>query len=141
MEADDTSARLLPLASWQSTHKNSTEAKFSLRNVVLYVSLLVNLPALVIVFHPIQGFLWTPPRSEQPAAPQWAEAVQAAERAASKWCSGNGNVFVDTVGIDADGSPSCECNDCFAGPDCSLPLPDCVADAIRLSLYTAKYYS
>lgn len=70
-----------------------------------------------------------------PPAPAAAEsswlsaAVQAAETAAMRSCSGHGDVFIDTVLVGSDGAQICECHECFTGPDCAVPIPDCAADA------------
>jgi hypothetical protein len=72
-----------------------------------------------------------------PPAPAAAEsswlsaAVQAAETAAMRSCSGHGDVFIDTVLVGSDGAQICECHECFTGPDCAVPIPDCAADADR----------
>ncbi|KAG0616411.1 hypothetical protein M758_5G113300 [Ceratodon purpureus] len=129
MADEEASVRLLPgLPSYESRDKKVPEGGWSMRNTAFLASLVLNLifiTMLVAVF----GLSWMTPGSHTPAAPQWNDALQAAELAASKWCSGNGNVFVDTLGFNADGSGDCECNDCFTGPDCSISVPDCIADA------------
>ncbi|CAO2178482.1 unnamed protein product, partial [Urochloa humidicola] len=51
-----------------------------------------------------------------------------AEAVAATDCSGHGRVFLDGVAGE-DGRPTCECNACFGGPDCSLRTPNCTADA------------
>lgn len=54
----------------------------------------------------------------------WAlRAAREAEAAAAVDCSGHGQVFLDGVAGE-DGRPGCECNACFAGPDCPLRTPD-----------------
>ncbi|OAY84878.1 Tryptophan aminotransferase-related protein 4 [Ananas comosus] len=50
-----------------------------------------------------------------------------AEAVAALACSGHGRAFVD--GIIVHGFPTCECNACYAGPDCADLIPDCAADA------------
>ncbi|CAL4961700.1 unnamed protein product [Urochloa decumbens] len=62
------------------------------------------------------GLSWSLPAARE------AEAVAAVD------CSGHGQVFLDGVAGE-DGRPGCECNACFAGPDCSLRTPNCTADA------------
>lgn len=58
----------------------------------------------------------------------WAKlAAEEAESVASIDCSGHGRAYLD--GVVVYGKPVCECNSCFYGPDCSLFLNDCVADA------------
>lgn len=69
------------------------------------------------------GLLLNLPSRQSPRPPTATVA------AASKWCSGNGNVFVDTVGLNPDGTAACECKECFTGADCSVSVLDCVADA------------
>ncbi|GMY29498.1 tryptophan aminotransferase-related protein 4-like [Fagus crenata] len=54
-------------------------------------------------------------------------AAKEAETVASISCSGHGRAFLD--GLVVNGKPICECNACFAGPDCSDFLPECVVDA------------
>ena len=56
-------------------------------------------------------------------------AAEEAEAVAAVSCSGHGRGYLD--GLVVDGSPVCECNSCFGGPDCSQFAPDCVADADR----------
>ena len=56
-------------------------------------------------------------------------AAKEAETVASISCSGHGRAFLD--GLVVNGKPICECNACFAGPDCSDFLPECVVDADR----------
>ncbi|CAL4947760.1 unnamed protein product [Urochloa decumbens] len=62
------------------------------------------------------GLSWSLPAARE------AKAVAAVD------CSGHGQVFLDGVAGE-DGWPGCECNTCFAGPDCSLRTPNCTADA------------
>lgn len=92
--------------------------------------------AFLIQFHINMWYLHHhhtgPKPPPNPPNPQWpAEAVRAAQLAASQWCSGNGNVFADTMTVNKDGTPLCECDDCFSGPDCSVAMPACIADADR----------
>lgn len=54
-------------------------------------------------------------------------AAAEAESAAAEECSGHGRAYLD--GMVVDGRPVCECNACYGGPDCSLFLPSCSADA------------
>ncbi|EFJ38295.1 hypothetical protein SELMODRAFT_75581 [Selaginella moellendorffii] len=57
----------------------------------------------------------------------WTSKASAeAEKAAAIPCSGHGRVFVDTI-LAANGEPSCECNRCFAGTDCSSKIKNCNA--------------
>lgn len=115
------SESLLPLPP-NGRDKTAKENRLcSLTTVALCLSLLLNLA------------IWLPRPSERASSsPNWsADAVQAAELAASHLCSGHGSVFVDSVDVSSDGSPLCECHDCFSGPDCSVAVPGCVADADR----------
>ena len=58
------------------------------------------------------------------------KAAEEAEAVAAISCSGHGRAYLD--GLVVDGSPICECNSCFGGPDCSQFSPSsCVADVDR----------
>lgn len=117
---EDASARLLPLPSYQSSK--------SLKPSVVLVASLVLIITPITTIVSIYGYnFWM--GVDKPLAPQWADAIQAAELAAENLCSGHGNVFVDSVAMNADGTPACECNNCFTGSDCSISVVDCVADA------------
>lgn len=60
----------------------------------------------------------------------WSRRAAAeAEAVAAISCSGHGRTYLDSTLV--DGHPACECNTCYAGPDCSSLLPDCPADAGR----------
>ncbi|KAL3737144.1 hypothetical protein ACJRO7_025982 [Eucalyptus globulus] len=63
----------------------------------------------------VQGLSWS------------GRAAAEAESAAARECSGHGRAFLD--GAVADGRPACECNTCYGGPDCSLFLSSCSANA------------
>lgn len=56
------------------------------------------------------------------------KAAKEAEAVAAISCSGHGRAYLDSQVFDGN-QPVCECNSCFSGPDCSLFLPGCVADA------------
>ncbi|KAL6311298.1 hypothetical protein AAG906_000873 [Vitis piasezkii] len=59
--------------------------------------------------------------------PDWSKsAAKEAEAVAAVTCSGHGRAYSD--GLVVDGSPVCECNTCFEGPDCSQFSPHCAAD-------------
>jgi len=132
MAVEDASARLLPLPSYQSCKSNKPAA-------VVFVSLVLNV-TLITTVATIYGYsFWM--ASDKPLTPQWADAIQAAELAAANLCSGHGNVFVDTVAVNADGTPACECNACFTGPDCSVSVPDCIADVNRLGIRPPSFVS
>lgn len=103
------------------------------RRAILFLlssSLLLN--AAFLAHH----FLWRPsPRllGEEGGSCglSWAlQAAKEAEAVAAVACSGHGQVLLDGVAGE-DGRPGCECNACFAGPDCSLRKLDCTADADR----------
>ncbi|XP_058188826.1 tryptophan aminotransferase-related protein 3-like isoform X1 [Rhododendron vialii] len=86
--------------------------------VCLLLSVALNL-YFFINLHLIRG-KWN--NNDQLSWSQKAEAVAAVS------CSGHGSAYLD--GLFVDGKPSCECNSCFGGPDCSqFPPDDCVADA------------
>lgn len=57
------------------------------------------------------------------------KAAIEAEVAASVSCSGHGRAYLD--GVVVNGKPTCECNTCYEGPDCSQRKTDCAADANR----------
>lgn len=59
-----------------------------------------------------------------------SKAAKEAEAVAAISCSGHGRAYLDSQVFDGN-LPVCECNSCFSGPDCSLFLPGCVADADR----------
>lgn len=136
MAMEDASARLLPLPSYQSG--SDKKPGCSVKNAVLFVSLILNM-TLITTVSVIYGYFWMVRGSDKPFAPQWAAAIQAAELAASNLCSGNGNVFVDTMDVNDDGTAACECNACFTGADCSVSVPDCIADADRFSSFTSQF--
>ncbi|KAL6615940.1 hypothetical protein ACP70R_038210 [Stipagrostis hirtigluma subsp. patula] len=94
---------------------------------LLYSSLLLN--ALLIAHH----FLSLPRLADggSSCGLSWAlQAAREAEAVAATECSGHGQAFLDGVAGE-DGRPGCECNSCFAGPDCSLRTPNCTANADR----------
>ena len=65
-------------------------------------------------------------------------AAAEAEAVAALSCSGHGRAFLDSLVV--GGLPQCECNTCYAGPDCSELLPDCSADVGRLAILTSHIY-
>ncbi|KAF8696237.1 hypothetical protein HU200_037138 [Digitaria exilis] len=103
-------------------------AGLGLLAIVLCSSLLLN--ALLLAHHP---FL-SPSRllgdgGSSSCGLSWAlQAAREAEAVAAVGCSGHGQVFLDGIAGE-DGRPGCECNACFGGPDCSLRVPNCTADA------------
>ncbi|KAJ6794731.1 alliin lyase-like [Iris pallida] len=85
--------------------------------LVLLASLLLNLYYSCSIF-------WTTNTSPQPG---WSrEASAEAEAAAAIPCSTHGRVFLDSPVV--DGAPTCECNTCYVGADCSELSPNCSAD-------------
>ncbi|GJN25317.1 hypothetical protein PR202_gb13131 [Eleusine coracana subsp. coracana] len=87
--------------------------------------LLVVLNAAFIAHHFISSSL------QYEGGGSWAlQAAKEAEAVAAIACSGHGQVFQDGVAGEG-GRPVCECNRCFGGPDCSLRIPNCTADADR----------
>lgn len=124
---EDMGESLLPLPGASQTPEEKRKWR---------VAWLLLTAAFLIQFHINMWYLHHhhtgPKPPPNPPNPQWpAEAVQAAQLAASHWCSGNGNVFADTLAVNADGTPLCECADCFSGPDCSVAVPACIANADR----------
>ncbi|RID49782.1 hypothetical protein BRARA_H00559 [Brassica rapa] len=62
--------------------------------------------------------------------PTWtSRAAIEAEDAASVSCSGHGRAYVDGIGVLGGKQPSCECNNCYTGKDCSILLSDCPVNA------------
>lgn len=59
-----------------------------------------------------------------------SKAAREAEAVAAISCSGHGRAYLDSQ-VFYGNQPVCECNSCFSGPDCSLFLPGCAADAER----------
>ncbi|KAG8055628.1 hypothetical protein GUJ93_ZPchr0001g31807 [Zizania palustris] len=99
-------------------------------HVLLCSSLLLN--ALFLARH----FVWTSPPvprlgdDDAGGGLGWAlKAAREAEAVAAVDCSGHGSVFLDGIVVGVDGRPGCECNQCFAGPDCSVRTPNCTVDA------------
>ncbi|KAL6311300.1 hypothetical protein AAG906_000897 [Vitis piasezkii] len=90
--------------------------QISLCVVCLVCSLILNL--LLVSNHMHVGGKWELSWSRK--------AAEEGEAAAAVACSGHGRAYLD--GLVVDGSPVCECNSCFEGPDCSQFSPDCIAD-------------
>ncbi|TKW16437.1 hypothetical protein SEVIR_5G299650v4 [Setaria viridis] len=98
-------------------------------HALLCLSLLLNALLLAHHFLPPSRLLGHDGGGSSGCGLSWAlRAAKEAEAAAAVDCSGHGQVFLDGVAGE-DGRPGCECNACFAGPDCSLRTPDCTADA------------
>nr|XP_028965220.1 tryptophan aminotransferase-related protein 4-like isoform X2 [Malus domestica] len=55
-------------------------------------------------------------------------AAEEAEHVAAIPCSGHGRAYSDGLILDGK-EPVCECNSCYGGPDCSLFLTGCAANA------------
>ncbi|KAF8678501.1 hypothetical protein HU200_046255 [Digitaria exilis] len=108
-------------------------AGFGLLAVVLWSSLLLN--AFLLAHHPFLSpsrLLGSGSDGGSSCGLSWTlQAAREAEAVAATDCSGHGQVFLDGIAGE-DGRPGCECNACFAGPDCSLRIPKCTADADRL---------
>lgn len=95
---------------------------------LLVLSLLLNALCLLIIGKHGQ-LLNRGSKSQNLQSPGWSrKAAEEAEAAAQYSCSGHGYVFVDTFRRNQDGTPVCECNECYMGPDCSENDPDCVAN-------------
>ena len=58
-------------------------------------------------------------------------AAMEAEIAATFNCSGHGVMYPEALFGSPDYSPSCECDECFTGPLCELPVANCEAVADR----------
>nr|AZG03000.1 alliinase [Allium rubellum] len=67
------------------------------------------------------------------------KAAEEAEAVANINCSGHGRAFLD--GIISEGSPKCECNTCYTGPDCSEKIQGCFSDVARGNgLFLEEYW-
>ncbi|KAB2621032.1 tryptophan aminotransferase-related protein 4-like [Pyrus ussuriensis x Pyrus communis] len=55
-------------------------------------------------------------------------AAEEAEHVAAIPCSGHGRAYLDGLILDGK-EPVCECNSCYGGPDCSLFVTGCAANA------------
>ncbi|KAG5620946.1 hypothetical protein H5410_006164 [Solanum commersonii] len=85
--------------------------------VLFSVSVIVNFTCIVLVIIQSETRLsWT------------REAAAEAENVASISCSGHGRAYLDGLVLREEGTPICECNACFTGPDCSLFKPNCAVD-------------
>jgi hypothetical protein len=61
----------------------------------------------------------------------WSKKAAAeAEAVAAISCSGHGRAYMDGLVLNGK-EPICDCNSCYGGPDCSLFLPACPANADR----------
>jgi hypothetical protein len=59
----------------------------------------------------------------------WSKkAASEAEAVAAISCSGHGRAYLDGLVLNGK-EPICDCNSCYGGPDCSLFLPACPANA------------
>ncbi|KAF7820321.1 tryptophan aminotransferase-related protein 4-like [Senna tora] len=62
--------------------------------------------------------------------PSWSRgAAKEAEKVAAIECSGHGRAYLDGLILNGHNQPLCECNTCYGGPNCSLFLSNCSADA------------
>lgn len=75
--------RLVPLLSHRSTCEKPMEGRRTWRSCMLVALLAVNV-ALVLILASFYGDKWATPGIHKLVAPQWAEAIQTAELAASK---------------------------------------------------------
>lgn len=94
---------------------------------LFYLSLLLN------IFFLCQHLFFLPPSrlDSTVSALRWTRrAAQEAEAVAAISCSGHGRAYVD--GVLDNGWPTCECNTCYTGADCSVLLSNCSADVDRL---------
>jgi hypothetical protein len=94
--------------------------------VLLFSSLLLN--AVFLAHH-----FFSPSLLDEGSGCELSWTLQAASEAeavAATECSGHGHVFLDGL-VGKDGRPTCECNRCFGGPDCSVRTANCTADADR----------
>ncbi|XP_016510340.1 tryptophan aminotransferase-related protein 3 [Nicotiana tabacum] len=67
-------------------------------------------------------------REQEKKKLSWSQrAAEEAEAVASISCSGHGKAYLDSLVV--DGIPTCECYTCYTGPDCSLLIPNCSANA------------
>ncbi|XP_078152142.1 alliin lyase-like isoform X2 [Carex rostrata] len=90
---------------------------------LFYLSLLLN------IFFLCQHFFFLPPSrlDSTVSVLRWTRrAAEEAEAVAAISCSGHGHAYVD--GVLDNGWPTCECNTCYAGADCSVLLSNCSAD-------------
>ncbi|KAH7297800.1 hypothetical protein KP509_25G013500 [Ceratopteris richardii] len=66
---------------------------------------------------------------EFPTAGWSRKASEAAEETSLVNCSGNGDMYTDTLPVTADVAEGvCECYECFTGPHCSERVENCSAD-------------
>nr|XP_009778185.1 PREDICTED: alliin lyase 1-like [Nicotiana sylvestris]XP_009778189.1 PREDICTED: alliin lyase 1-like [Nicotiana sylvestris] len=102
-------------------------AKIQRCNYVMYLLVLILL--MMNIFFFIKELESKSKCSEQEKKKlSWSQrAAEEAEAVASISCSGHGKAYLD--GLVVDGIPTCECYTCYAGPDCSLLIPNCSANA------------
>lgn len=94
--------------------------KFMERKLLLTVSIIMNLVFTIHILY----------RNSTTWNPTWtSRAAIEAEDAASVSCSGHGRAYVDGIGVLGGKQPSCECNNCYTGKDCSILLSDCPVNA------------
>ena len=63
--------------------------------------------------------------------PNWStRAAEEAEAVAAVPCSGHGRAYLDGLVLNGH-HPTCECNPCYGGSDCSKLLSECDANSDR----------
>lgn len=94
------------------------------KNVSMYVACLVSstLLNLFFIINLYVGEDWKLGLSWSKKAAAEAEAVAAIS------CSGHGTAYLDGL-LNENGSPVCECNSCYGGPDCSEFSLNCAVNA------------
>ncbi|KAH7284611.1 hypothetical protein KP509_34G062300 [Ceratopteris richardii] len=69
---------------------------------------------------------------EFPSAGWSRKASEAAEATSLVNCSGNGDMYTDTLPVTTEVAEGlCECYECFTGPHCSEHVENCSADVNR----------
>lgn len=104
----------------------SNSSKYS--TIFLLCSLILNLIFIIDYYKHVGS------KSSDDGLSWSRRAAIEAESVAAISCSGHGRAYLDGVAAFLDGDekqrlPVCECNSCFSGPDCSLFLHGCLADA------------
>ncbi|MCL7042726.1 hypothetical protein MKW94_001722 [Papaver nudicaule] len=111
--------------------------------LLLCLSVILNLLLASYVLIISEGNITISKSSDEQNELSWTRrAAKEAEDVASISCSGHGRAFLDGIlstttnhlkgadeGIANPLLPSCECNSCYYGSDCSKFSPDCPADA------------
>ncbi|TVU06433.1 hypothetical protein EJB05_49649, partial [Eragrostis curvula] len=95
--------------------------------LAFYSSLLLNV--LLLAHHFLRPFGGVVATGGDSCGLSWAlQPAKEAEAGAATECSGHGQVFLDGI-TGENGRPGCECNRCFGGPDCSVRMANCSANA------------